>query len=460
MAFALYPAIAMAFSAAPHPMLNHAAAPLYAAYSQERQLARSSHIYRIPRASSFHLPCSTAVRASTSVMTGGAAQSNFWTYLWPNTLCKFWGLHAGVWSLVAAAMSMMTKSVLPLPLVAANFALGELLYRSKEDFGKSLASGAGVYFVMHAAMLWRAPEALLSPLCASIGLPLGALRWLRLWHTLLAIGSFSFAVKAALKDRLFTEDGDMRGEFGSRAASTLPTLVFINKAAGAKVGARVAVALDAAAEEAEAAGRVLSVVDLSATPPEDALKAFAASHSAFRLLVCGGDGSAAWVLEAIKKAKLTGWDGKPYWPAMALLPLGTGNDLARVLGWGKGVRFEAIRASLDSLNSARVALLDRWMVSSARGGQFVQSCPHPFVVPSDFHASMTRRPCACSLWMLPLPGAWLDAREYSRAWLVQLPVNRCRCSSGAAMGAHGEALPMGIQVKASQQALVYSVRLA
>ena len=47
---------------------------------------------------------------------------------------------------------------------------------------------------------------------------------------------------------------------------------------------------------------------------------------------------------------------------MALLPLGTGNDLARVLGWGKGVRFEAIGSHLEALDSARVALLDRWKV--------------------------------------------------------------------------------------------------
>ena len=48
--------------------------------------------------------------------------------------------------------------------------------------------------------------------------------------------------------------------------------------------------------------------------------------------------------------------------AVALLPLGTGNDLARVLGWGKGVRLDALRSRLAALDTAQVRLLDRWKV--------------------------------------------------------------------------------------------------
>lgn len=46
-------------------------------------------------------------------------------------------------------------------------------------------------------------------------------------------------------------------------------------------------------------------------------------------VVCGGDGTIMWVLSYLDKYKID-----PMYTPVAIIPLGTGNDFSRNLGWG------------------------------------------------------------------------------------------------------------------------------
>ena len=49
----------------------------------------------------------------------------------------------------------------------------------------------------------------------------------------------------------------------------------------------------------------------------------------------------------------------PNTPAVGILPLGTGNDLARTLGWGGGYNNESMELFLNRVINGRIVNLDR-----------------------------------------------------------------------------------------------------
>ncbi|KAL3640479.1 Diacylglycerol kinase 2 [Castilleja foliolosa] len=133
-----------------------------------------------------------------------------------------------------------------------------------------------------------------------------------------------------------------------------PLLVFINAKSGAQNGPvlqrRLSMLLNP-----------LQVIELCPSQgPEAGLELFRSVQN-FRVLVCGGDGTVAWVLDAIGKCHYE----SP--PPVAVLPLGTGNDLSRVLHWGGGVSViegqGALSTFLHDVDHAAITMLDRWKVN-------------------------------------------------------------------------------------------------
>jgi diacylglycerol kinase (ATP) len=48
--------------------------------------------------------------------------------------------------------------------------------------------------------------------------------------------------------------------------------------------------------------------------------------------------------------------------SVGVVPLGTGNDMARFLGWGVGYGGEALAPVIQALGNSETRLLDRWLI--------------------------------------------------------------------------------------------------
>ncbi|CAH2980291.1 unnamed protein product [Chilo suppressalis] len=100
----------------------------------------------------------------------------------------------------------------------------------------------------------------------------------------------------------------------------------------------------------------LQVVDLSRTAPETVVRWL---PSRCRVLAVGGDGTVAWILNSLLSATHVR-------ASVAIMPMGTGNDLSRVLGWGSGsdTHLDA-HSIINTIKQADEQLLDRWKVTIA-----------------------------------------------------------------------------------------------
>ncbi|CAB0031395.1 unnamed protein product [Trichogramma brassicae] len=131
-------------------------------------------------------------------------------------------------------------------------------------------------------------------------------------------------------------------------SSVTPVLVFINPRSGGNQGAKLL-------QKFQWLLNPRQVFDLTQGGPKMGLELFKKVPN-LRILACGGDGTVGWVLSVLDQI------GANPAPAVGTLPLGTGNDLARALGWGGGYTDEPIGKILVSMAESEISILDRWQL--------------------------------------------------------------------------------------------------
>ncbi|XP_025411315.1 eye-specific diacylglycerol kinase isoform X2 [Sipha flava] len=125
-----------------------------------------------------------------------------------------------------------------------------------------------------------------------------------------------------------------------------PVIIFINPKSGGNQGVKLL-------QKFQWHLNPRQVFDLSRGGPRMGLELYKKVPN-LRVLACGGDGTVGWVLSILDQIS-----NAVSFP-VGVLPLGTGNDLARALGWGGGYMDEPVSKILTNLEESETVRLDRW----------------------------------------------------------------------------------------------------
>lgn len=161
----------------------------------------------------------------------------------------------------------------------------------------------------------------------------------------------------------------------SLAEETPFFLRLVNPGSGGQAGQHILVELEKTFKEDPTMGAVYSLTTKDGSNRNglyfrwDVLDEYTTKHAQrpIRVIVFGGDGTVVWVLNAVSKHETESgskFKDRPGAVAVAVQPLGTGNDMGRYLNWGPGLTtLPKADSLLEQCNKADLVNMDRWCIT-------------------------------------------------------------------------------------------------